>query len=280
MLPRKVLNLIDDRTYLKLAFKAKLGYSLDLNNPRTFNEKLQYLKLHDHNSYYSKLVDKYEVKNIIRDLLGDEYLIPTYGVWNSFEDINIADLPNKFVLKCTHDSGGLVIVKDKNTFDAMYAKNILDKSLKNNYYYYGREWPYKNVIPRIIAERYIEGGESDILDYKFFCFNGIVKFFKIDFDRFTNHRANYYDRNGSLLPFGEAAYPPNPKKKLLIPNNIHEMIMIAEKISSGYKFLRVDFYNIEGQILFGELTFFPASGFGAFTTKEWDERIGSLLTIE
>lgn len=274
-------SIIGDKLYLKLAYWARMGKKLNLKNPQTFNEKLQWLKLNDRKPIYTTMVDKYEAKKYVADIIGGEYIIPTLGVWDKFEDINFDKLPDQFVLKCTHDSGGLVICKDKSNLDLQSARKKINKSLKNNYYLYCREWPYKNVKPRIIAEKYmVDESGVELKDYKFFCFNGKVRCFKIDFDRYVNHRANYFDRNKSALLFGESAYLPDYNKSLSIPNNIDEMIFLAEKFSVEISFLRVDFYDINGKIYFGEFTFYPASGFGAFSPESADLMLGDWLNLK
>ena len=254
---------------------------LNFDSLSTFNEKLQWLKIYNRNEEYVKMVDKFEAKLYVKEKLGDEYIIKTYGVWNTFDEINFDSLPKSFVLKCTHDSGSVVIVHDKENFDINSARKILMKGLMNNLFYYGREWPYKYVKPRIIAEELLLDNEnSNISDYKFFCFNGKVKCFKVDFDRFTSHKANYYDRNYKLLPFGEMACPPDFSKVLTIPKNINEMIDLSEILSKGQPFLRVDFYSVNEKIYFGEMTFYPATGFGAFTDEKWDYRLGEWIELK
>ena len=271
----------NDIKYLKKMYKYSFGKNLDLDNPRTYNEKLQWLKVYDRNPLYTKLVDKYEVKNYVKEKIGEDYIIPTLGVWNKFDEIDFNKLPNKFVLKCTHDSGGLVICTNKENLNIKSIRKKINHFLKRNYYKNTREWPYKNVRPRMIAEEYIKPENVDDLnDYKFFVFNGKVHFFKIDFDRFIKHGANYYDREKNILPFGEVICPPNYEKKINIPKNIDEMIKLAEKLASNIPFVRVDFYNVDGKIYFGEITFFPASGFGKFMPEEWDKKIGNLLEIK
>lgn len=275
-----IKNIIPDKLYLKIIYRKRLQKTLNLKNPKTFNEKLQWLKLYDRNPLYTKLVDKYEVKDYVANIIGKEHVIPTIGVYDSFDDINFKKLPKQFVIKCTHDSGGLVIVKDKNKLDIEKAKKKINKSLKKNYYYCGREWPYKNVQPRIIIEEYMEDKKTkELRDYKFFCFNGKMKFFKIDFNRLTYHQANYYNKNGILLKFGEKVCPPDYEKKLEMPINLKKMIKLAETLSKNIPFLRVDFYEINGDIYFGELTFFPASGFGKFVPEDWDEKLGDYIII-
>ena len=257
-----------------------MDYPLHLDNPQTFNEKLQWLKLYDHRPEYTMMVDKYEVKNYVASIIGEEHIIPTIEVYDSVEDIDIEKLPCQFVLKCTHDSGGLVICKDKTRFNIISAKNKLRTSLKRSYYLAGREWPYKNVRHRIIAEQYmVDESGKELKDYKLFCFNGQPQFLKIDFNRYINHHANYYSLDGELLPFGEKAYPRDISSKLLLPDNLGTMIELAKSLSSGMPFVRVDFYSINNKVYFGELTLYPASGMGALDPREWDSKLGELLTL-
>lgn len=421
---RKMSPILPARLYLKVMYRLRMGYWMDLNNPVTFNEKLQWLKLNDHNPDYIKMVDKYEVKDYVANILGREYIIPTLGVWDRVEDIEWDKLPNQFVLKCTHDSGGLVICKDKARLDIETAKKKLRKSLSTNYYNEGKEWPYKHVKRRIIAEQYIEprpdvkdlpdykffcfngevkglyvatdrqkegedlkmdfydaefnhlpmrqshgnanvppkkpknfeimkraaeqlsqgihhvrvdfyeieegvlfgemtffsfsgmlsfqpdewdkrfgemltlpgekrGGviirisadgslsytKPDLYDYKFFCFNGEVKFFKVDYGRYVDHHANYYSPQGDFLAFGEKCYPFDENADIYLPSNLREMVQLAQRIAEGHSFVRVDLYNNNGKILFGEITFFPFSGFGEFNPKEYDQKIGGLFQV-
>lgn len=269
-----------DAQYLKRKFKVSLGYPLDLDNPRTFNEKLQWLKLNDRKSIYTTMVDKYTVKDYVASIIGEEYIIPTLGVWDKFEDIDFGALPNQFVLKCTHDSGGLVICKDKSKLDKNAARKKLNRSLKTNYYYRFREWPYKNVKPRIIAEKYMEDhSTSELRDYKFFCFGGMAKCYKVDFDRFVEHRANYFSTDGELMKIGEEICPPDVNKKIPVPENLEKMKELAEKLSATQPFLRADFYDVDGKVYFGELTFYPASGFGKFIYDGNDELLGSWIKL-
>lgn len=275
-----LLRFLPDKLYLKLKYRIFFKKKLNFKNPQTFNEKLNWLKLNDRNEKYSLMVDKYEAKKIISEELGKEYVIPTLGVYNEYSEIKFDELPDKFVIKCTHDSGGLVICKDKSEFDFNGSKKIIENSLKRNYYFHGREWPYKNVKPRIIVEKYMEDETTkELRDYKFFCFNGKVKFFKIDFNRTICHQANYYDRNGKLLKFGEIICPPDFDKELDLPVNLKKMIEFAEKLAAEIPFIRIDFYEMNKKIYFGEFTFYPASGFGKFIPNEYDYEIGKLLNI-
>lgn len=277
---------LSDKIFLKIWFRNRMGYWMNFENPRTFNEKLQWLKINDRKPIYTTMVDKYAVKKYVADIIGQEYIIPNLGVWDHFDDIEFNKLPNQFVLKCTHDSGGLVICKDKSNLDFVNARSKIEDSLGTDFYRLGREWPYKNVPHRIIAETYMEDTDSDctdsgIKDYKFFCFNGVVRCFKIDFDRFgkAGHKANYYTVDGSLMDLGEKKCPPDYSKVQIIPDKINEMIALAEKLSVGHRFLRVDFYYVNQKIYFGELTFFPASGVGHFLSRCQDEMLGSWLKI-
>ena len=274
---------LPDSVYLKLRYRFQMGKRLNLKNPTTFNEKLQWLKLYDRNPEYTRLVDKILVKEYVARVLGPEYVVPLLGAWDRPEDIDWDHLPNRFVLKTNHSGGntGVVICKDKNSFDRQDAIRRLNASLQEDVYRNLREWPYRDVKKRVFAEQFIDPApnNTDLHDYKFFCFNGVVRCFKIDFDRQTNHHANYYDRDGSLLPFGELALAPIPEKELSVPSNYVKMIELAEKIAQGKRFVRVDFYNVNGRIFFGEITFYPAGGMGEFTSDGWDETLGTWLKL-
>lgn len=271
----------NDKLYLKIKYRRIMKSSLCLIEPKTFTQKLNWLKIYDHNPVYTTMVDKYLAKAHVANIIGQEHIIPTIAVWDSVEQIDFDQLPNRFVLKCNHDSDtGVVICNDKASLNKIATLEKLGKAMKEDYFSWTREWPYKNVERKIIAEQFIEDTTTgELRDYKFFCFNGKVRFFKIDFNRHLSHKANYYLPDGSLLPFGEIACPPDPDKQLEIPVNLQEMIEIAEKLSAGIPFLRVDLYNINGIIYFGELTFYPASGFGPFEPDEWDSKIGDMLTL-
>lgn len=276
---------LPDATYLKLLYRFRMGHRLDLKNPKTFTEKLQWLKLYNRKPEYTTMVDKYAVKNYVANIIGEEYIIPTLGVWEKPDDIDWDSLPNQFVLKTTHGGGGggVVICRDKNTFNKEEAKDRIESSMRSDIYKSLREWPYKNVPKRIIAEKFMALEQSvslgELLDYKFFCFNGKVKFFKVDFGRFVEHHANYYSPEGKLLQFGESAVPPDNTYLIELPSNLNKMISLAEKLSAKEPFLRVDFYNVNGKIYFGELTFYPASGMGRWTTEEADIKIGGYLEL-
>lgn len=277
-----IAPLLCDKRYLKQRWNYVMGYPLDLKDPQSFNEKLQWLKLYDRQPLYTKMVDKYEAKKYISSVIGEEFIIPTLNIFESVEEIDFDSLPEQFVLKCTHDSGGVVICKNKNNLDKKAAIDKLNKGLKSKFYWQTREWPYKNVKPRIIAEKYMEDESGyELKDYKFFCFNGKCEYFKIDFDRQKDHHANYYNRYCELMPFGEILCPPDYYRELKIPSNLDEMLNKAELIASSVNnsFVRIDLYNINGHIFFGEITFYPASGFGRFDPEEWDLKLGELIKL-
>lgn len=277
---KKISKIIPDRLYISLIYFHHFHKFPNLKNPQTFNEKLQWLKLYDRRLEYSTMVDKYLAKEYVAKIIGEDYIIPTIGVWNSVDEIDWDSLPNQFVLKWNHDSGSIVICKDKTKLDRNKAILRLRKNEHSSGYWYGREWPYKNVNPCIIAEKYMEDESGELRDYKFFCFNGKAKFFKVDFGRYVEHHANYYDTNCNLLPFGEESFPPIFEKKLKMPENIDRMIELAEKLAENIPFIRVDFYDVRSRIYFGELTLFPASGFGRFTSNEWDYKIGDMIDLK
>lgn len=276
----KALAFIPDKPYLYIKYFFHTRKILHLNPPITFNEKLQWLKLYNRDPLYSKLVDKYEVRSFIKEKIGECYLIPVIDCWESADEILEENLPKQFVLKCTHDSGSVIICKDKDCFNIEESKRFFRKALKENMYNNGREWPYKDVKPRIIAEKYMEDPETkELRDYKFFCFNGKVKMFKIDYDRFKSHHANYYDEHKELLPFDEVMCPRDLEQKIVLPDTIDKMMYLAECIASELPFARVDFYDVSGHVYFGEITFFPTSGFGTYEPEEWDKHIGEWLKL-
>ncbi len=271
---------ISDKKYLEMLYENHFKRKLNLENPRTFNEKIQWLKLYDRNDNYTKLVDKYEVKKYVSKAIGDEYIIPTIGVWDNFEDIDFETLPNKFVLKCTHDSGSTIICKDKSKFDINKAKRKLNKCLKRNFYLMLREYPYKNVKPKIICEKYMEDKKvKEIYDYKFMCSNGKVKFSYVSSNRFLESGMcmDFYDINWNRLPFYREY--KNSTNGVAKPKTYNKMIELAEKLSSTIPFVRVDFYEINGKIYFGEFTFYPGSGIEKFTPDKYDKIMGDMIDL-
>lgn len=272
------LKFIPDKLYLKLKYRLIFKKKLNIENPQTFNEKLQWLKLYDRNPLYTKLSDKYEVREYVKNVIGAEYLVPLFGVYNRFDEIDFEKLPNKFVIKCTHDSGGVVICKNKHNFDYAKAKKKINKSLKRNYYYSGREWPYKDIKPKIIIEKYlIDESSQQLNDYKFFIFNEKLAYSLICSDREKNLKFTFFDRKGKFMNLCQDGCPND--KQVSMPRNYTKMVNLAIKLSKGIPQIRVDFYEINNKIYFGELTFYDSSGFGKFEPKEFDLEIGKLLKL-
>ena len=271
-----------DKLFLKAQFRMAVGKKLNLKNPQTFSEKLQWLKLYDRRPEYTTMVDKYAVKEYVANIIGSEYVIPTLGVWERVEDIEWDSLPNQFVLKCTHDSGGLVICRNKTELDIQNAKRILNNSLKRDYYMGNREWPYKNVPRRIIAEQFIEPRPdiNDLPDYKFFCFDGEVKALFIATDRQREGedvKFDFFDADFNHLPFkqGHENAELTPSK----PANFELMKRVAGQLSKGCPQVRVDLYDVGNKVLFGELTLYHFSGMVPFRPEEWDRWLGDMLTL-
>lgn len=273
---------LSDADFLKKVFPKYMGYPLDLENPKTFSEKLQWLKVNYREPIQTVMVDKYEAKLLIAQRVGNQYIIPTLAVWDSVEDIDLDALPNQFVLKCTHDSGGIVICKDKSSFDFEAAKAKLSASLKRDYSKIAREWPYQNVPRRIIAEEYIsELGNDDLLDYKMYSFHGEPKLTVVCSDRFskTGTRMNFYDINWEPMGIHFGHYPPL-STEFPLPVTYDEMKRLTAELSKDCPFLRVDFYEIKGRLYIGELTFFPGAGFDKFCPMSKDYELGEWLHLE
>lgn len=275
-----IFNWLTDINFLKLKYRLVINKKLNIENYQTFNEKLQWLKLYNRNPEYTKMVDKYEAKKYVADIIGQEYIIPTLGVWDKFEDIDFDILPNQFVLKPTHTSGDIFICKDKEKINHKKLKKMVNKWLKRNYYFIHREWPYKYIKPRIIAEKYMETNEQkELIDYKFFCFNGNPKVILVCSERFSsdNMCETWFDENWNFLDIIESNHRVN--KKIKKPINFSQMMEFSKKLSRDIPFIRVDFYEINGKIYFGELTFFPAAGFEKFEPEEWDKKLGNMLEL-
>ena len=270
---------LSDEKFVRWEYFFQVGRFPNLDNPKTFNEKLQWLKLNNIHPEYTKLVDKYLAKQYVEQQIGSGYIIPTLGVWNDFTEIDFSKLPNQFVLKTTHDSGGVAIVKDKSTVDMRKIRRRIERSLRHNYYYDNREYPYKDVKPRIIAEKYmVDESGTELKDYKIFCFSGVPKIIQVDYDRFVKHKRNLYDTEWNRLPF-TLKFPTNWNREFNKPKNLDKMLEIAAKLSVGYPHLRVDLYNINGNIYFGELTFFHGSGHEKFTPDEWNLKLGDWINL-
>ena len=277
----KILSVIvPDKMYLKMKFRLKMNKKLDLNQPKTFNEKLQWLKLNDRKDIYTIMVDKYEVKKYVANIIGEEHIIPTIGIYDKFDNIDFDKLPNQFVIKCTHDSGGLVIVKDKSKINIDKIRKKINKHLKRDYYFLGREWPYKNVQPRIIVEKYMSNNGKELEDYKIHNFNGNPKLILVCKDRYTNVglTEDFFDENWNHLDVKR----PNHSNSIEIinkPNKLDEMLKLSKKISKNIPFVRTDFYIINNKIYFGEMTFFPASGFEKFVPESYDQLFGAWIEL-
>ena len=277
---RSIAPILPDELYLKLLFKHRVGYKLNLRKPETYNEKLQWLKLYDRRPEYTQMVDKVEAKKYVATIIGEKYIIPTLAVYEKAEDIDFDSLPNQFVLKCTHDSGGIVVCQDKSILDKKMAIKKLSKGLRSNYYYRNREWPYRNVTPRIIAEKYMSDDNNELNDYKFFCFNGVPEYMFIATDRFNKTeetKFDFYDMDFNHLPFTNGH--PNATREIERPQGFEKMQQLAAKLSKGIPQVRVDFYDVNGHIYFGEITFFHWSGMVSFEPIEWDYRFGEKVDL-
>ena len=272
---------LSDRQAIRARYYFNFRKFPNLRHPKTFNEKLQWLKLYNRKPEYTNLVDKYEVKKIVAGIIGEEYIIPTLGVWDHAEEIDFDSLPDQFVLKCTHDTASVTICKDKAALDREAVKKHLNDCLQKSLFLYGREWPYKHVKPRIIAETYLEDHETqELRDYKLFCFDGVVRALFIATDRQKKDeetKFDFFDAEGNHLRLRyehpNAATPPP------LPEHFEKMKELASILSKGFPHLRVDFYECNGKIYFGELTFFLGSGFEKFEPEEWDEIFGSWIQL-
>jgi len=276
---RGYLRFIPDELCLRLLYRIHFHKKLNLNDPKTYNEKLQWLKLHDRKPFYPKMVDKYEAKKYVAERIGDEYIIPTLGVWDHFEDIDFGLLPQQFVLKCTHDSGGLVICKDKKKFDYDSARKKINRSLKHNYYWAGREWPYKTVKPRIIAEQYMEDSNlHELKNYKIFTFNEVAKtlFVSSDCDKGETD-AGFFDGDFKHLEFNwGSSHNEQMHEK---PAAFEKMIQCTEIMAQRIVKFKVDFYEVDGNTFFGELTFFDGSSFDRSIIEVWDNDLGKMIDL-
>ncbi|HUN01333.1 MAG TPA: ATP-grasp fold amidoligase family protein [Niabella sp.] len=271
---------MSDRLYLKLLFPLGTGYRLNLKNPQTYNQKLQWLNLNYRDPLLCKLADKHDVKNYVKEMIGEEYVVKSYGVWRSFEEIDFNTLPAQFVLKTTHDSGGIVICKDKSTLDLEKAREKINRHLKKNLFYTFREWVYKNIEPRIIAEEFlVDESKVELKDYKFFCFNGEPKAMFIATGRQSgNTMFDFYDISFNHLDIIQGY--PQSGKIVEKPKNYALMVELAGKLSKGLPHVRIDFYNIDGKILFGEYTFFHFAGIEPFQPQKWDYEFGSWIDLD
>lgn len=271
----KVGKGISDKKYIRWVYFLRNGKKLNLDNPVTYFDKINWIKLNDRRPEYTTMVDKYEVKQYVSDIIGEEYVIPTIGVYENSNEIEFDKLPDQFVLKCTHDGGSTIICKEKKTFDIQMAKERLNRYLKRNYYYLSREWPYKDVTPRIICEPYLAG----IVDqnYKFFCFNGEVKFLYVA--PFRELTSDYFDCDYNHLDGIHNVFHNSAPKPPQRPDTFDEMKRLAEKISKGYPEMRVDFYDDHGKVYFGEITFFQEGGFAPWIPDKWNYIFGEYIDL-
>jgi len=268
-----------DKFFSKAMYKLFFKKRLSLTSPKTFNEKMQWLKLYDRNPIYTKMVDKYGSKQYVADAIGEKYVIPTIGVWDSADDIDFDSLPEQFVLKCTHDSGSILICKAKKEIDIKKTKAFFESRLKRNYYKLWREWPYKNVVPRIIAEPFLKDGDNEFLPvYKIMCFEGEPQIIQtIQNDKQPNESIDYFDVNWNLLDMKQNY--PNSKVPFSKPACLQEMIQLARTLAEKTHFLRVDFYSVNDEVKFSEFTFYSDAGITKFTPFEWDNILGGMINI-
>lgn len=284
---KKIAPIVPDKVQLSLLHKVYVGKFVDWKNPQTFTEKLQWLKVYNRNSEYTQMVDKYAVKNYVANIIGEEYIIPTLGVWNSPEEIDWDSLPQQFVIKTTHGGGsnGVWICKDKTTFNVVKCIKEIHRSLKSDLYWKFREWPYKNVPKRIIAEMFMTENSNvevsnDLVDYKFFCFNGEPKYCQVIRNRTTNETIDFYDMDWNLMPFvGLTPNVVNGLAPVEKPQHLCNMISVCKKMAKDIPFSRIDLYVINNKEYFGEITFYPASGFGVFTPDDFNYILGSMLKL-
>lgn len=273
------LRFLSDETYLKISYRAFIGEKLDLNNPESFNAKLQWLKIHDRNPMYKVMVDKYAVREYVASVIGPQYLVKLYFYGDSVLDIDINELPKKFVVKKNNDSGGVSICLNKNFFDLNAAQKKLQENKSNVFYHYGREWPYLDVPQKIIVEEYLEVEEGkELLDYKFLCYNGKPLFAFVCSGRTSSLCVDFYDTEWNHLPF--TRHYPNSVNPILPPTQLNLMLELASKLSRGIPFVRVDFYEVDNHVYFGELTFYPGSGFEEFSPVQFDYELGKYIDLK
>jgi hypothetical protein len=270
-------NWLPDKQYLKLVYLGETGKKLNINNPTTYTEKLQWIKLYDRKPVYSKYVDKYAVRSYISEIIGEQYLIPLIGLYNRVEDINWDSLPGRFVIKCTHGSGSNIICLDKGKFDIEKSKVDLSAWMKKNWYWFGREWPYKNVKPRIICEEFISNNGEPPMDYKVLCFNGKAKLIEVHIDRFDKHKQDFYNIKWEKMQISQGT--PTSNVILERPNVLEEMIQLSETLAQNIYHVRIDWYVIQKKLLFGEITFFDASGFCPFDSEKDEQEIGQWINL-
>lgn len=279
---KKSLRFLPDKSFIKLYYRLRVGRKLNSDNPETLNEKLQWLKFNYRFPLQSIVSDKLLVRDYVKEKIGEEYLIPLLGSWEEYSDIDFSSLPKRFVLKCNHDSGGLVVCTDKDKLNYEEAKKKIEKSLKSNFFYIGREYQYRNIKPMILCEKFISDDGNVPMDYKIYCFNGKPDVILVCKDRFrkNSHKASYlyYDQEWNFIPLNKGD-DKLPDPKIPMPKNLDKMLEIAKVLSRDFIFARIDLYNIDGQVYFGEITLSPNSGFDADITYETDLMFGEKLKI-
>lgn len=271
-------SLFPDRIYLKLLYPYKMrGEKLNLDAPLKFNEKLNWMKINYRDPRFTKLADKYEVKQIVKDIIGNVYVVPCYGIYNCFDDISFDDLPQQFVVKTTHDSSGVFIVRDKNTFDITSLKKRLNMLLNKNHYWLYREWPYKNIKPRILIEQLLDDKTGrELRDYKFWCFNGVPKIMYIT-NKGKTIEENFYDMDFRPVNINHGF--PRTVPEYSKPKEFEEMKELASKLSKGLPFVRIDFFDVNNRVYFGEYTFYDWGGFQPFEDPFWENTLGSWINL-
>ncbi len=269
---------LSDKSFIELIYRLRMGKRLNLDNPKTFTEKLQWLKLYDHNPMYTIMADKIGMRRFVEERLGCGYTVPLVGVYDGFKEIGLEKLPSQFVMKTSHDSGSYIVCRDKAAFDFKAARKAMTRSLRRNYYKRTREWQYKDIVPKIVVEEFLSDGNEALTDYKFFCFNGKCEFLYIMPDTDRSSPQAILDAEFRKLPFGMEDNPASsmPEK----PSCFEEMKRIAQVLSHGIPFLRVDMYLVNGKVYVGELTFYHYGGYIPFSPPEWDEKIGDLLDLD
>ena len=271
---------IDDETYIKRQYKFRTGKEINLNKPLYYNEKIQWIKLNYRNPILKKLVDKYEVREYVKEKIGEDYLIPIYGVYNDINEVNFEDLPKKFVVKLTNGSGFNYICNNKDEKEIKKIKERFSKWIKIDFYALAREWAYKDVKNRILVEKYLEDtSKTELKDYKVFCFDGEPKFIQVDYCRFTNHKRNLYTTEWEYMPM-KIEYESDPNEIIEKPDKLVEMLECSKKLSKGFPHVRVDFYYLDNKIYFGELTFYHGAGYLNFEPKSFEKELGELIKLK
>ena len=278
---RLIKPFLNDEAAVRLRFRNRFNRSLNLENPKTFNEKIQWIKLYDRDSLMTSYTDKYEVRKIVENKIGTRILNELYDFSESVEAIDFDSLPESFILKATHGSGWNIIVKNKSAIDRRQAKKKMKKWLATNYYLQSREWSYKHILPRIVCEKYMENKDGSLIDYKFFCFKGTPRFVQVDLDRHTRHARAFYSIDWRKLDFfmGNEEKTCHYEQEVKRPDSLTDMIEIAHKLSGDFTFARVDMYDVEGKAVFGEVTFYPGGGWGRVLPEQWDVELGNLLEL-